>query len=198
MAHKDLLALLLPPVSYDPTGRIVDAELEVEGRALDGAQADGLATLDAVTPSGDIDLLPDWERVYDLPDPLLGVGQSIEQRLAVLEERINETGRLDRDEFLFVAFNLGFSVTLNECHPYQVGTPIGKPLYGDDWMFVWKLNAPEQTIGLSNTLLEGIMRRIAPAHTVLHFNYGGDPTLFLFEEGDGFLITEDNDYLDLT
>lgn len=198
MKHKDLLALLLPPVSYDPTAQVIDAELTAEGKVLDDAQANGLATLDGITPTGDLSLLPDWERVYGLPDPALGPNQSIEQRLSLLDERINETGRLDRDEFLFVALNLGFSVSLTEFHPYQVDTPIGQPLYSDDWMFVWRLNAPEVTPGVNNALLESVLRRISPAHTILQFVYGGNPALLLLEEGDGFLMTEDNDYLDMS
>nr|WP_057928428.1 putative phage tail protein [Burkholderia ambifaria] len=198
MAHKELLALLLPPVSYDSTAPIVSAELVAEGKVLDDAQANGLATLDGVTPTGDLSLLPDWERVYGLPDSALGPNQSLELRLALLDERINETGRLDRDNFLFVALNLGFSVSITEFHPYQVNTPIGQPLYSDDWMFAWQLNAPIQTTGFPNTVLESVMRRIAPAHTILNFKYGGDPSLLLFESGDGFLMTEDNDYLELS
>lgn len=198
MAHKELLALLLPPVSYDPTAPVINAELTAEGKVLDDAQANGLATLDGITPTGDLSLLPDWERVYGLPDPALGPNQSLEQRIALLDERINETGRLDRDEFLFVALTLGFSVSLTEFHPYQVNTPIGQPLYSDDWMFVWRLNVPVVTPGLNNALLESVLRRISPAHTILQFNYGGDPGLLLLEDGSGFLMTEDNDYLDMS
>lgn len=197
MAHKELLALLLPPTSYDPTGPRISAELTAQGQVLDGAQSDGLATLDAITPDGDLSMLADWERVYDLPDTSLGLNQSQAQRLAMVEERINETGRMDRDAFLFVALNLGFSVSITEFHPYRVNSPIGGPLYSDDWMFAWQMNAPDVSV-LPNAFLESVLRRISPAHTVLIFNYGGNPNLFLFEEGDGFLLTEDNVYLDMS
>ncbi|WP_181455061.1 putative phage tail protein [Burkholderia multivorans] len=198
MTHAELLALLLPPVSYDPNQPGLSASLAAEGKVLDDAQANGVATLDAITPDGDLTMLPNWERVLSLPEAALGPNQSDEVRLAMVLARLRETGQLDRDYFLFVALQLGFSVSLTEYHPYQIGTPINRPLYSDDWMFVWQLNAPDVTPGLPNALLESVLRRIAPAHTILLFNYGGNPNLFLFEEGDGFLLTEDNDYLDMS
>ncbi|MDS0794708.1 DUF2313 domain-containing protein [Burkholderia pseudomultivorans] len=198
MKHAELLALLLPPVSYDATQPNVSTSLAAEGKVLDDAQASGVAGLGAMTPEGDISMLPDWERVLSLPEPALGPDQSEDVRLAMVLERLRETGELDRDYFLFVALRLGFSASLNEFHPYRVGTPIGQPLYGDDWMFVWLLTAREQTPGLPNALLESVLQRIKPAHTVLHFVYEGDPTLLLHEDSAGFLMTEENDYLDLS
>lgn len=196
--HADLLALLLPPISYDTTQKRIASDLSAEGMALDAAEADGLSTLDAITPDGDLSMLASWERVLDLPEPALGPNQTLAMRLAMVMERLNETGELDRDHFLFVMLALGFSVSITEFHPYRVGTPIGQPLYSDDWMFVWQINAPEITDGVPNALLEAVMQRIKPAHTILHFKYGGQPALLLFEPGDGFLMTESNDYLDLS
>ncbi|MGX5880909.1 DUF2313 domain-containing protein, partial [Burkholderia gladioli] len=197
MNSADLLALLLPPVSYDTSQPRIGAELKAQGAALDAElQASG-EMLDAITPSGSSDFLADYERDYDLPDPALGADQTLDDRLAILLERINETGRMDRDGFLFVASNLGFSVSMNEFRPWRVNSPVGRPLYGDDWMFVWQLTASGETSDQQRRLIESVMRRIAPAHTVLQFNYAGEPNLFLLEEGDGFLLTEDNEYLDL-
>ncbi|WP_185731209.1 MULTISPECIES: putative phage tail protein [unclassified Burkholderia] len=198
MTHAELLALLLPPVSYDATQPNISASLAAEGKVLDDAQASGIASLDAMTPEGDVAMLPDWERVLSLPEPALGPDQSDDVRLAMVLERLRETGEIDRDYFLFVALRLGFSASLTEFHPYRIGTPIGQPLYGDDWMFVWRLTAPAQTPDLPNALLESVLQRIKPAHTVLHFVYDGDPALLLHEDSEGFLMTEENDYWDFS
>ncbi|WP_321883610.1 putative phage tail protein [Burkholderia cepacia] len=198
MMHAELLALLLPPVSYDPNQPGLLASLAAEGKTLDEAQANGIATLDAITPDGDLTMLPDWERVLDLPEAALGSNQPDDVRLAMVLERLRETGSLDREYFLFVALRLGFSVSITEFHPYRVNTPIGQPLYSDDWMFVWRLSAPVASSRFPNALLESVLQRIKPAHTVLHFEYGGSPSLLLHEDGDGFLLTEGNDYLDLS
>ncbi|MDN8050310.1 DUF2313 domain-containing protein [Burkholderia multivorans] len=198
MKHATLLALLLPPTSYDSTGRRLAAALAAEGKVLDDAQANGLATLDAITPDGDLSMLASWERVYGLPDPSLGANQSIELRLASLIQRINETGEFTRDVMVWVALRLGYSISFTEFHPFHVETPVEQPLYGDDWMYALQINARADHEPFGNALLESAMRRIALAHIVLIFNYGGNPNLFLFEEGDGFLLTEDDQYLDMS
>lgn len=198
MKHATLLALLLPPTSYDSTGRRIAAALTAEGKVLDDAQANGLATLDAITPDGDMSMLASWERVYGLPDPSLGANQSLELRLASLIQRINETGEFTRDVMVWVALRLGYSISFTEFHPFQVESPVEQPLYGDDWMYALQINARSDHQPFGNALLESAMRRIAMAHIVLIFNYGGNPNLFLFEEGDGFLLTEDDQYLDMS
>ncbi|HDR9026852.1 TPA: DUF2313 domain-containing protein [Burkholderia vietnamiensis] len=198
MTHAELLALLLPPSSYDPSAPLLSAELAAEGKTLDQAQVDVLATLDAITPDGDLSMLPEWERVYGLPDPALGPNQSVALRLASVIQRINETGEFSRDSMVWVALALGYSITFTEFHPFQVESPVEQPLYGDDWMFALQINAAEDENPLGTALLESTMRRIAMAHIVLLFNFAGTPHLFMFEEGDGFLLTEDNDYLDMS
>ena len=49
MPHRDLLAALLPPVSYDARAHL-DLSLAMEGRELDRVQADGAAVLGALPP----------------------------------------------------------------------------------------------------------------------------------------------------
>ncbi|WP_416053139.1 YmfQ family protein [Cupriavidus basilensis] len=214
MTHAELLALLLPPGSYDASEPRLSAELAAEGSALDQAQGDASKVLAGITPYDSAEMLADWERVYGLPDPLLGPNQTLQQRMAALIQRINEVGGLSREYFIFVALNLGFSINITEFQPFRAGrSQAGQPVYGEAWVFTWRISAAESTIfrfraGRSaageplakwgNELLESVLRRLAPAHTVLQFAYGGDPSLLLDEEGDGFLMDEDNDYLDFS
>lgn len=213
MTHAELLALLLPPVSYQysPAATRLGAELATEGRALDCAMADGLSAIDGITPFGRADLLTDWERVYGMSEAARK--RTVQERLAALLQRINEEGGLSREYFILVALNLGFSINIAEFSPYRVEGPVERPLYGDDWVFVWRVLAPETTIvpfrvdrsavgeplaKWGNELLEATLQALQPAHTVLRFSYGGDPSLLMNEGGDGFLLDEDHNYLDLS
>lgn len=214
MMHADLLSLLLPPVSYDPNGERLASELQVEGRALDAAEANARRVLDAITPFGAPELLKDWERNYGLSDGDQQRKRSLQERMAALLQRINEQGGLSREYFIFLALRLGYSVNVIEFRPFRSGrSKVGDPIYGDDWMFAWRIHAPAATIlpfraGLSmvgeplakwsNELLERALKTLAPAHSILQFTYGGDPSLQIDEDGDGFLIDEENDYLDLS
>lgn len=213
MTHAELLALLLPPVSYrySPGGGRLSASIGADGNALDKAMVDGVSAIDGITPYGRAELLQDYERVYGLTQA--AKQRTLQERLAALLQRINENGGLSREYFIFLALNLGFSITITEFSPFRAGSPVGQPLYGDDWVFAWRVNAPQTTVvpfraGRSavgeplmkwgNELLEAALRSLAPAHTVLQYSYGGNPELLLDEAGDGFLLTEDNDYLDMS
>lgn len=211
MKHADLLGLLLPPVSYAPAETHLAASLAAHGSALDRAMADGVAVMDGVTPYGRLELLPDWERVYGLADK--ASHRMLQERVAALMQRINEQGGTSREYYIVAALSVGFSVSITEFNPSTVESSVGMPLYGDDWMYAWQVNAPETTMvsfrpersavgeplaKWENELLESTLRNLVPAHTVLLFSYGGNPSLLLHEDGDGFLMTEDNEYLDMS
>ena len=84
MPHRDLLAALLPPVSYDANAPHLDLSLAMEGRELDRVQADGAAVLGALRPWLWQQWLPDWERIYGLPGPCAAGGQLLQERIALL------------------------------------------------------------------------------------------------------------------
>jgi uncharacterized protein YmfQ (DUF2313 family) len=68
MMHADLLKALLPPVSYDVNGQNLSAELGAEGNALDRVLLNADQILLESDPRTTVLMLPDWERVYGLPD----------------------------------------------------------------------------------------------------------------------------------
>lgn len=212
MTHTELLGLLLPPGSYQlAEGSRLNASITAYGNTLDRVQADGLSVPSGITPFGRAELLTDWERTYGLVEAARQ--RTVQERLAALLQRINEGGGLSREYFIFAALNLGFSINIAEFTPFRVGTPVERPLYGDDWVFVWRVLAPATTIvpfrvdrsavgeplaKWGNELLEATLRALAPAHAVLQFSYAGNPSLLIDEDGDGFLLDEDNDYLDFS
>ncbi|ECI5306734.1 DUF2313 domain-containing protein, partial [Salmonella enterica subsp. salamae] len=68
--YRDILALLLPPVSYNPKAPRLSAELLAEAVLLSRAGQAGSRLLTAITLTRAMDFLPDQERVYALsPSP---------------------------------------------------------------------------------------------------------------------------------
>lgn len=169
-------------------GTLMDALLAAiaERAAAQHARIGTLADAESF-PAAAAEMLSDWERAYGLPDGCGSEGDSVAQRRAALLARIAERGGQSRAYFIGVAAALGFEVTIEEFRPFRAGAGrAGEPVYGQDWAFVWRVNAPETTVvpfraGISaagdplrswgNARLECVIRRIAPAHTVVLFSY---------------------------
>lgn len=140
--HADLLARLLPQVSYDPSQPRLAAELEAAGIALDTARADAQMLRDAMTPmTCPAALLDDWERFLGLPAcPYLDV-QSRRDRCTV---KINlSPARLDADWFIWVADLCGYpGASITELEYFQLDwseldtTPMGTD--GDQFVWIFK------------------------------------------------------------
>ncbi|WVR18345.1 hypothetical protein y223_00065 [Bordetella phage PY223] len=189
-AEQQLDALL-------PQGLAWPRESDARMRALTRALAEEFARVDArgddllreVLPSTTVEMLSDWERAAGLPDPCVPSGQTLQERRNALLSRLAGTGGQSRAFFIELAAYLGFTITITEFRPFRAGiSHAGDALYNDDWRHAWRINAPETTIiefraGLSaageplrkwgNELLECVLNRIKPAHTVLLFGYGG-------------------------
>lgn len=185
MLHKDVLRLLAP-IELDG---VEQGDREVEGAALDAVQARDLDLLLEMHPDASVELLSSWERVLGLPDPCIGELGTMQERLAAVVAKYVETGGQSRAYFIAVAAALGFTVTISEYRPFQVGvSAVGDPLYGTDWLYAWLVTAPATTItefavGISavgdplrswgNELLECAIGKLKPAHTYAVFGYGG-------------------------
>ncbi|TMV36430.1 DUF2313 domain-containing protein, partial [Thioclava sp. BHET1] len=77
---------------------------------------------------------------------------------------------------------LGYEITITEFTPFRVGETVGLPLYGIDWAYAWKVNAPDFSIAYfqlgrgevgdplatwSDVVLFGELNRLKPAHTTI-------------------------------
>jgi len=188
--YLDGLQRLLPRGRAWPRGQ--DAALT----ALLAGIADPLAQLHArvlalleteADPAQAIELLPEWEAAFGLPDPCVPAGSELTLRRAALLAKITAQGGQARDYMVALAAQLGFTITITELRPYQVGSPIGTPLYDSSWRYVWQVNAPGVTLRLwaigssavgdplrswDSTVLECVLNRVAPAETRLLFQYG--------------------------
>lgn len=189
MTHAELLKLLLPPSSYEPSGLQLSAELIAEGARLDEALACAGVVVQAISPAGAGGLwLTDWERVLGLPDECAGgLSQTIAERIAAALGKIRARGGQNREYFIGVAAGLGYAISIEEYAVYTCDSPCDDSIYDEPWRYAWAVHAPETTVrefscdspcrdplrSWGNALLECVLRRLAPAHTHLIFAYGG-------------------------
>lgn len=185
--HASLLKALLPPVSYDPMGPAISAQLDAEGAALDDALAASLRVLATITPDGDTELLPDWERVYGLPDACLAdIDSSVSSRVAAVIDKIRRGGGMSRQFFIDLAAALGYAISIVEFSPFTVSSLVTYPLYDVDSQYWWQISLPTATpprpfsvldsvmtplVVYQTGLLECLLQKLKPAHTELQFVY---------------------------
>src|SRR6516225_7957252 len=82
---------------------------------VDGRAADLLET--ESDPRATLELLPDWERNWGLPDPCVTTPQSIEARRIALVMKMTMLGGQSRQFFVDVAQTLGYQITITEYLP---------------------------------------------------------------------------------
>ena len=86
----------------------------VDGRAADLLERES-------DPRQTLELLPDWERNWGLPDPCYTAPQTIGQRQLALVMRMTMQGAQSRAFFIEVAAMIGYSITITEYRPFVVG-----------------------------------------------------------------------------
>jgi len=160
--------------------------LAVEFSRVHGRDCDLLAESYPGTAS---ETLSDWERVTGLPDPCLPFPpNSLQARRRAVLFKLAARGGASKAYFIWLASLLGFPITITEFHPFRTGqNRAGDRLYGQDWAHAWRVNAPEVNVfyfrtGQStaserlrewgNAVLECVLNRYKPAHTILMFGYG--------------------------
>jgi uncharacterized protein YmfQ (DUF2313 family) len=166
---------------------------EVAGALADGAFAHHQAVLNLSevesNPYLTNQLLPDFELDYGLPDPCTPLNPTLVQRRAALLAKMRGKGGQSAAYFIAVAAALGYVITIETFAPFRAGQgAIGDPLYGQGWIFAWRVHAPTTTVtpfmvgqsaageplqAWGNAELECVLRRIAPAETIVQFAYGG-------------------------
>ncbi len=139
-----------------------------------------------VVPSSTLELLPEWEATYGLPDPCAGLSPTIEARRAQVVARAGATGGQDIPYLIRFAANLGYPITITQFTPSRFPFRLGQPFGGEAWAHAWQVNAltftiERFTLGTSslgepfaswgNSVLQCEMQRIAPAHTIVNFFY---------------------------
>jgi uncharacterized protein YmfQ (DUF2313 family) len=98
----------------------------VDGRAADLLEIES-------DPRKTVELLPDWERNWGLPDPCYTAPQTIAARQAALVARMTLYGSQSREFYINFAAQLGYSITITEYRPWMVGIDCcgDSRVYGD-------------------------------------------------------------------
>lgn len=185
MSHRDLLPLLLPPVSYDPSGAGISAALTADANVFDAVQASADRLVDDVTPLGGLYMLPDWERVLGIT---AGAGGAA-ARLQVVLDKLREQGGLVIKFFIQRAATLGYVIDIDEPQPFRAGTNrAGDTLYVSEIIWTWVVRirgdgfrkvhfragasgAGDRLLDFGDPLIEAIFQDLKPAWTFVSFEY---------------------------
>lgn len=84
-------------------------------------------------PRYTVELLPDWERNWGLPDPCYAAPTDLEGRHQALIMRMTMQGAQSREFFIGIAAQLGYTITITEYRTFVVGIDhVGDArVYGD-------------------------------------------------------------------
>jgi uncharacterized protein YmfQ (DUF2313 family) len=135
--YVEPLANLLPlgpawPREYDSTlMELVAGLCGIWGDPVDKRAAD-LLEIES-DPRTTIELLPEWERAWGLPDPCYTAPQSIDERHLALLMRMTMLGAQSREFFISAAAMIGYTITITEYRTFVVGIDrVGDArVYGD-------------------------------------------------------------------
>ncbi|TCS38471.1 uncharacterized protein YmfQ (DUF2313 family) [Paucimonas lemoignei] len=188
--HADLLKLLLPSEAYDKSGAALTADVEGVGNQLDGFQLLVEAILLEIDPRTTSMLLPDWERVYGLPDECRGAVETLADRRNRLAAKVAETGGISKSYFIRLAAALGYpNVTITKFKPTNCEMSCEGAFRDESWRFAWQMNVPGQTdihtqFSAESSCeepvdfykqgpLECLITKLQPAEGIVLFNYVG-------------------------
>lgn len=162
------LQALLPPVSYDPKGQVLLAQLAAEGAVM----ADALVDLDAVEaaifPVSAGAYIADWERTYHL---LPSSGASQDERVQAVEAAMSDLGGQSIPYFIRLASQFGVPATIENFRVPVVGLlGTGDQIYSGDWPYTWRVDSPLSAA--INTAMENRITERRPGNTDVVFGYG--------------------------
>jgi uncharacterized protein YmfQ (DUF2313 family) len=189
--YRVQLRQLLPQGPAWDLERLPELAQVLEGLSIELARVDGrIVSLYAeMDPASVTELVPDWEQVMGLPDACLGDSPSFGDRQLSVLQRLTAIGAQTPAYFVSIAKGQGYPDATITQHraPRFGGARFGRAHFGT-WQvqFMWTLNTGGRQrlgrrFGISywgerfganpGSALECLIRRYAPAHTVVHINY---------------------------
>lgn len=189
--YQQQLVALLPPGPAWEVEQAPGVHQLLAGLAAEFARVDARVSdlIDEADPGTVRELVPDWERVMGLPDPCLGDSPSFEDRQRAVRTRHIAIGGQSIPYFLALAREHGYpNATITEHRaPRFRRARFGAARWGT-WgqQFFWTVNLGRRIAGgrrwgltlwgerfgaNPNSGIECLIRRYAPAHTVVLFNY---------------------------
>lgn len=193
LSSTDYLQQLQALLPYGPAWPKDDAAgitRLLTGLAQELARVDGraLQLVEEADPRTVAELFGDWERVAGLPDACavaFGGDQTVAQRRAALIGRLATLGGQSPAYFIGLAAAIGYAITITEFAEHSVNDDVIHLLYGSAWAYAWQVNAALNTVteltvdntaddplaSWGNSLLECVIKRLAPVHTPVLFSY---------------------------
>ncbi|CAM3377350.1 phage tail protein [Pseudomonas floridensis] len=187
---EQLQALLPSGPAWDPE-RVPEVQQLIAGLSHEFARIDGRAfdLLNEMDPATVSELVPDWERVMNLPDPCLGLKPLFEDRRLSVRQRLVAVGGQNAAFYIGIAVSQGYpDASVTELRAPRMGrSRFGQAHFGT-WnaQFMWTLNTGgRQRLGRRfgasywgerfgvnpGTAIECLIRRAAPAHGVEFVNF---------------------------
>lgn len=179
-AYRDQLAQLQPagkalPRDPNSTWMKLFAGLGVEFSRVHGRIED---LKREITLDGATELLPEWEEATGLPNKCAPAPADNAERLARIKAKLAEQGGQTPEYFIGIAARYGISITHDEsATPFEIGVHgMGDPVGGYEWRYVWYIDVDPAPTEEFRTLLECVLGDLLPAHLVVKFRYGDEPT----------------------
>jgi uncharacterized protein YmfQ (DUF2313 family) len=191
--YRGQLRGLLPP---GPAWQTEDGDARaglLTGIAQELSRIDSRANrlVDEADPRETNELLTDYERMCGLPDPcLVSITDNIttSERRAVVVARLRNIGAQTLAYYRELTGSLGYPVEVTEYEIHNVDREVTYPLYAGPWLYAWKIESPDTVVkqfdvmcaagdplaSWGNLVLECIINRLKPAHTIAIFTYTGE------------------------
>ena len=184
-------------VELQPPGTALPRDAGSIWQRILGAAAEEPARVDArvqdllreFDPREALELLPDFERAFGLPDACSRPAETLQERRAAVHEKMTGQGRQDRAYYMALAIKLGYAITITEYRPFICGlSRCGDVLNGEHRVrFYWRVtvhgprttyfrcgvSTPPERLGTIARAddLECRFRENMQEHTVLIFEY---------------------------
>ncbi|ODJ94304.1 phage tail protein [Pseudomonas viridiflava] len=189
--YAEQLQALLPPGPAWDSERVPEVQQLIAGLSHEFARIDGRAfdLLNEMDPATVSELVPDWERVMNLPDPCLGLKPLFEDRRLSVRQRLVAVGGQNAAFYVGIAVSQGYpDASVIEFRTPRMGrSRFGQAHFGT-WnaQFMWTLNTGgRQRLGRRfgasywgerfgvnpGTAIECLIRRAAPAHGIEFVNF---------------------------
>ncbi|MBN3968557.1 DUF2313 domain-containing protein [Pseudomonas gregormendelii] len=179
------LQTLLPPVSYDPNGRNLKAQLAGDAAVLGDALVGIDAVEKAIFPESAGAFIADWERIYGLT-PSLDATQ--DERVQAVLAAMGDLGGQSIPYFIRLASLFGVAANIESFRIPVVGlVNAGDPIYSGDWPYTWRVDAP--LVAYLNAPMEARIEERRPANTDVVFGYGKEVILLVASSVDQLFNT---------
>jgi uncharacterized protein YmfQ (DUF2313 family) len=150
----------------------------------------GTDLINEADPNTTLELLTDWERLVGLPDNCqTGLSETVGERRQDILRKLRFRGGQSRQFFVDLALAFGYTVEIDETFPFRAGrNRSGDRCYDVAWLHHWRVitdsavttyfragtgRCGDRLRTWKNDTVECIFAQAKPAHTEVHFVYGG-------------------------